>query len=308
MPRIQVCVYDNASGDETKSIVEKIAKEDSRLSYHCHFSPVSPVQNFQMGMNFVNTPFFSILADDDMLAPNFYETALESLTQCPQAAFCLGSTLDVSDKGKIISAEALHWEENKLYLPPVGLYQVIKHYFNWTGSLFRTDLVKKLTLDESVKPIDFDFVLRLSAQFPFVISKKTCAFFIHHKSSYSSSSGVKLVWPSWSKLVQNIESIESLSFSQKKHAKNLMQLRLRKTLLGIAVREIESKQFTQAKRTLKICLTQFPGDKKTRGLLYILSFSEHYRSISLVFGMSLKFYRAVKVMMVPKSSIDFLTL
>jgi len=33
---IQVCVYDNASGDETAEVVAGIANGDRRVKYYCH--------------------------------------------------------------------------------------------------------------------------------------------------------------------------------------------------------------------------------------------------------------------------------
>ena len=35
-PHFQICVYDNASGDETADVVAALAKEDSRVQYFCH--------------------------------------------------------------------------------------------------------------------------------------------------------------------------------------------------------------------------------------------------------------------------------
>ncbi|RKX41747.1 MAG: glycosyltransferase family 2 protein, partial [Thermotogae bacterium] len=35
-PHFQVCVYDNASGDETAEVVAEFAKKDPRVKYYCH--------------------------------------------------------------------------------------------------------------------------------------------------------------------------------------------------------------------------------------------------------------------------------
>ena len=35
-PHFQVCIYDNASGDDTAAVVAEIAKGDPRVKYHCH--------------------------------------------------------------------------------------------------------------------------------------------------------------------------------------------------------------------------------------------------------------------------------
>ncbi len=42
-PHFQVCVYDNASGDETALVVDEIAKADPRVKYYCHSENIGSV-------------------------------------------------------------------------------------------------------------------------------------------------------------------------------------------------------------------------------------------------------------------------
>lgn len=291
---IQVCVYDNASGDETKNRVEEIAKADARVKYYCHSHPIEAAHNFQFGLSAVETPFFSVLADDDLLAPDFYQTALSTLDQFPTASFFLGSTLDVKENGWIISANAMQWEAAKLYEPPHGLYNVIEKYFNWTGALFRQNVLKHAQIDSNIKPIDLDFILRLASQLPFVISKKPCALFIHHKKSYSGTCGHKLVWPSWLKMIQNIESIQDLSESQKSHAKKLMFLKLQHSFFSIAISLISAKQFEQANTTLTLFLNEFPHHRGGKVLYFILPLMKRNRLLFFFFKAALHSYRMLR--------------
>jgi glycosyltransferase involved in cell wall biosynthesis len=294
MSEIQVCVYDNASGDETAKVVEEIAKIDPRLKYYCHSHPIDPADNFQFGIASVKTPFFSLLADDDLLAPNFYEIAVSAMNRFPDCSFFLGSTLDVKANGKVVSANALQWEETKIYEPPFGLYHAIGNYFNWTGALFRQQVLKQVRIDSTVKPIDLDFILRLAAQFRFVVSKQPCALFVHYKKSYSSYCGIKLVWPSWLKIVENIESVESLTLSQKKDAKELLFLKLQQNLFSIAIGLTSTKQFQQASQALAVFLNEFPGHRGSKILSLILPYIERYSGIYWIFHLALGLYRIAK--------------
>jgi|GEM_PF-4090006 len=70
-PHFQVCVYDNASGDETASVVAELSKEDPRVKYHCHAENIGATENFIYGMEHVEIPFFTLLSDDDLIFPNF---------------------------------------------------------------------------------------------------------------------------------------------------------------------------------------------------------------------------------------------
>lgn len=58
-PHFQVCVYDNASGDDTASVVTEMAKADPRIKYFCHKENIGAFNNFQFGLKRVETPFFS---------------------------------------------------------------------------------------------------------------------------------------------------------------------------------------------------------------------------------------------------------
>ncbi len=295
MPLIQVCIYDNASQDETANTVETIAKKDRRVKYHRHPNQIDAAANFQFGIKAVNTPFFSLLADDDLLMPDFYETALAKLKAFPSAQFFLGSTIDVKENGDIVSANALRWEE-KCYDPPFGLYHAIKNYFNWTGALFRKEVRQNVTIDPSLKPIDLDFVLRLAAQSPFVVSKKPCALFFHHPHSYSIKAGSKLVWPSWPKIVQNLEAIQTLSEREKKRSKEFMQTMLQKMFVRISLGQIVAKEFEEARKTLALFKEQFPQNPKGKMLHSLLNYAQKQNAIHWLFQCAFRLLQAFKTL------------
>ena len=96
-PRFQVCVYDNASEDETKEVVAKLMKEDPRVKYFCHSSNIGVGPNFNYGLSRIETQYFSILSDDDVLIPNFFESALEKLAHYPNAMLVAGLCLIVDN-------------------------------------------------------------------------------------------------------------------------------------------------------------------------------------------------------------------
>ena len=139
--------------------------------------------------------------------PSFYETALRSFERFPAAQFFLGSTLDISTQGRLISAAAQHWPDKEFYSPEEGVLLTIAHYFNWTGAVYRKEAVQKHRLDPRVEAIDYDWILRLSALYPFTLSKKPCASFVHHEGSYSNQCGLKLLWPSFSYSSQTLHKL-----------------------------------------------------------------------------------------------------
>ncbi len=290
-PNIQVCVYDNCSNDQTQYVVEEIARNDSRLKYYCHPTPLEAAENFRFGISSVKTPFFSVLADDDLLAPNFYETALTTFDCYPKAQFFLGSTIDCSPTGKIISAAALKWTK-EYYEPPLGIVEVIQKYFNWTGALFRKSVLDRVQIDAAVKPIDYDFVLRLAARFPFAISKKPCALFMIHPASYSSMSGLKLFWPSWLKISQNVQEALDPFPSVQLQVKTILQNKLKKNLFRLTINLVSQKKFEAAAKVIEVSRNQFGDDKRLSFLVWFFRRNSYTTGILLAF---LKIYRKRQV-------------
>lgn len=201
---LSILVCDSASADETESIMNEMMQKDPRISYHRFSSRVTATQNFQFGMEQVKTPFFSFLADDDLLLPSFYETALSLLKKYPQAEFFLGSTIDAFLNGTPISAAAQNWPDQEFFLPQEGLPHAIQNYFNWTGSLFRTKTAQAHSINPQVIPGDYDFILNLAARYPFTFSSSPCALFTHHSGSFSNHCGLQLIYPSFLSIADSI--------------------------------------------------------------------------------------------------------
>lgn len=250
---LQVFVCDNNSHDDTCEVVGELRQKDSRVHYFCHTKTIPAAENFQFGISQVNTPFFSVLSDDDVLLPDFYQTGMDLLTQHKNAMFFWGSTIDANGKGKVLGANALNWKE-EYYTPPRATFNVIQNYFNWTGAIFRKEVSSIVQIDPEVKPIDFDFMAKLSAQVSFVVSHKPCALFISHQQSYSANSGLKLIWPSWLKIMQNL-----------KIAPNKVQVQMKDKLKSLLIKNMIfaclNKQFEETEKTLKILQTEFPDAK-----------------------------------------------
>ena len=236
-PHLQVCVYDNASGDETASVVAELAQEDPRIKYHCHPSNINASPNFEYGMKQVDTPYFSFLADDDILLPEFYETALAGFKEYPEAAFSAGGVIDMTHKGQLLAISKTTPQEREIRVPPQGLFDMISDYINWTGILFRKEVISAIGgLDHSIKPIDLDFVLKAAARFSYVVSQKPYAIFVHHPASYSGNCGLKLIWPSWLKIIENIK--KEVSNAHQETVELLLKSKMRDLLTYSAIQGV----------------------------------------------------------------------
>jgi glycosyltransferase involved in cell wall biosynthesis len=200
-PHVRVCVYDNASGDETRNVVSEISVKDSRVSYFCHKHNIGSYANFNYGMKAVETPFFSLLSDDDVLAPAFYETAINALKSFPDAMFAVMATMVIDSAGQILSAP-IPIQEMRRYSAGEGVEGMIRVAIpnTWTGIVFKREVPFQIGyIDKSAGPFaDGGFVWHAAARFPFVVAPGLAAVLMSHVESTSGTiEPINKEWPVW---------------------------------------------------------------------------------------------------------------
>jgi glycosyltransferase involved in cell wall biosynthesis len=223
-PHIKVCIYDNASGDETATVVREFAETDPRVEYHCHKGNIGGFRNFVYGMKEVKTPFFSCLSDDDVLLPDFLRKALEGFDRHPAAVFSSLATIHIDDTGTIWSVPLLAWHEG-LYTPPQGLLAMLKYrHPDWTAILFRREVMDKVGgLDEETgAPSDLDYELRIAARWPIVISKEPGALLVSHSNARTNMEPLEALWPAWQKMIRNLSEDKRIPYDVRSYAKESM--------------------------------------------------------------------------------------
>lgn len=210
---LRVSVYDNASGDETGAVVAALAAGDSRLRYHCHAENIGGAANFNHGLCQVDTPFFSILSDDDYLLPGFYRRALDGLAAHPCAMFWAGLVLNVDMDGRIWDARVDRWQREGLFVPPEGFLPMTGGMAPaWTGILFRREVLglEGLPDPKTRGPSDLEYCLRLAARFPYTLEKYPSAVFSLNNSSFSATQPMSAFWPGWRRMMRKFKVDERL--------------------------------------------------------------------------------------------------
>ena len=236
-PDFQVCVYDNASWDETADVVAEIAKKDARVKYHCHTENIGAIKNFIYGMDRVETPLFTLLSDDDLILPNFFEIGLAALEKAPEAIFFAGATIRADFEGNIWSIPLDSWRDG-VYYPPEGLLEMLKKgHPEWTGIIFRKEVLSKDGIDVMTGVVsDLDFELRIAAKHIIVISKTPCAIFVGRPIQKIPRFKVSFIYSGWLKMIENISSIEELSNEVRKEASQLLMGRLHERVFMAGIR------------------------------------------------------------------------
>ncbi len=220
-----MCVYDNASGDETAQIVADISKADDRVTYFCHSENIGMFENHKFGLDRVDTEYYSFLPDDDVLFPDFFQTVISGFIQHPDALISIADVVHLSPGGNIIRTSLESWLPG-FYPPPTGLIAIAEHgHIEFSGVLFKyetTDLVGPWDIEVGTAN-DLDFSMRIAAHYPLIVSKKPGAIFNQYNRTPHSFSESRV---GFSKVISNITTADSIS----NKSKNLIENRLRAKL------------------------------------------------------------------------------
>jgi glycosyltransferase involved in cell wall biosynthesis len=186
-PHFQICIYDNASNDDTAEVVDALTRLDSRIRYYCHPENIGPQDNFIFGLSRVDTPFFNLLSDDDFLLPEFFAHATSALQRNEHSSFFLGGVLSADPEGRVIGFPRFGHEREQTCSPPRLFHLLAPNTRTWTSIVFRRTLLE--TLDglrrETSYAVDTDFILRSAVRFQAVLSDTPYAVFTLHPASSS---------------------------------------------------------------------------------------------------------------------------
>ena len=279
-PHFQVCVFDNASGDETADVVAQLAQQDKRVNYYCHPENVGAFKNFQYGLEQVSTPFFSFLSDDDMLLPDFYQIAMAGFTEHPEAIFSSAATMYMDLNGNYLGIQESKWQPG-FYQPPEGLFAMLQYnHPTWTGILFRQE-VKTLVggLDEETGPFsDMDFELRIAARFPFVVSTEPGAILSKHSESFSQSNAIHInnFWPYIERMCHNIIRGERLDLETRQRAETILRQYSTNYLFRIGIAALLHKNFQDSYQTAHILRTHYNISAKAWVLSAITGICQYF--------------------------------
>lgn len=260
--RIKICVYDNASGDETESVVKEFMQADERIKYHCQKENIGFLNNFNYGLKEVETRFFSLLSDDDIILPDFYEKALKGFELFPRAMFiCMGAVS--FDENLNIVSDTTFVDELKFYKVGEGFNGIISGKIpgTWTAILFRKEIRDDIGLISSMAgpPVDIGYVAHSAARFPFVVMPGIGAMLASHPNSQSVLIGpVNREWLGWyNAMADNIYKDSKIKRDIRLNAKKLFyNHHIKRNGLGHISRGLKEENFDYSRKaaiTLKEC-------------------------------------------------------
>ncbi|MDQ5984348.1 MAG: hypothetical protein CSYNP_00041 [Syntrophus sp. SKADARSKE-3] len=181
---IQICVHDNASQDETESVVRDYARLDKRVFYFRNPVNIGPVRNMIQGVNAVETPYYSLLNDDDFLLPGFYEHAIGGFNRHPDAWISCAKTMTLNVIDGQFELRNRDWAAG-FYRPSIEiLNKMYSSHFVPTSVLFRRDVRDHLGAFEA-SGSDSLYLTIASAILPFVVVDYYGGAVTLHRQAYS---------------------------------------------------------------------------------------------------------------------------
>ena len=183
----QLLVIDNASTDGTRFLCDFFSKKDSRFRYIRNEANIGAIGNFRKCFDSVDSPFFSIMSDDDILLPNFLEEALGRLEEDNSLDFIIGDTLQLDANYNLEAVPRCDGIFEKYATSPKVFPPNVP--FTWTSMLFKSEVARLFLNADMSYEIGFDirFLSMAMAVHNFGYYSAPWACFVNHKLSYSKN-------------------------------------------------------------------------------------------------------------------------
>jgi glycosyltransferase involved in cell wall biosynthesis len=276
---LQVCVYDNASGDDTASIVAEFIHKDQRVKYFCHAENIGAVPNFIYAMQQVNTPYFSFLSDDDVLLPNFYQDAMAGFARYPDVIFSAGDVIGVSEVGEGYAggAQFLTWQRTGYFTPPEALYEMLRTQspIGLTGVLLKKEVLTEFgVFDPNLLLGDHDMLMRLTARFPVVLNSEPYALFTLQATSNSRIFSSGLVFTDYPRLVSNMRNDTRIPLEIREQAAETLQSYYKSVTFRSTINAIVNNKLSDAKKMADFLVSQYGANNKSLLLKVLLGLAK----------------------------------
>jgi len=184
---IEIIILDNASDDETQTIVNEIAESDPHLTYIRHTHNIGMMKNFNSISKLVTSPFFCVLTDDDIYEKDFLSTALHLCCLNP-TSFAAILNAPTRKDGLIIGSQLSTWKEG--FYPPGA---ALNYCINWkhpilTNCVFRKEISDIFYFEPTLGgTADVYFFVQLFCNYPTAVSKKVMGYYDIHESNVTTN-------------------------------------------------------------------------------------------------------------------------
>jgi glycosyltransferase involved in cell wall biosynthesis len=113
----RVLIIDDASSDDSVSVAQKLAQEDSRVSLIAHPANKGHIETYNEGIAWASADYFLLLSADDLLVPGALQRATEVMDENPDVVLAYGECIawfDTLPAPAIAAAERDSWTRHDL--------------------------------------------------------------------------------------------------------------------------------------------------------------------------------------------------
>lgn len=157
----ELIVVDDASNDNTSSIVKGFSENDSRIKLYVNDFNLGDYPNRNRAASYANGRYLKYVDSDDTIYPEAIENMVKEMEQYPSAEWGLGSLVHEITEPLCLSYQAVyefHYFNKPIFFAPPGLAIISKKAFDAVGGFSIQRMVS-----------DFDMWHKLSAYSPVVL-------------------------------------------------------------------------------------------------------------------------------------------
>jgi hypothetical protein len=265
---LRVCVFDNASDEETAAAVADLAREDERIRYVRHEKNIGMTANFAYGMRRVETPFFAMLSDDDYYYPTFFEAAMEKFARYPDAALSAATTVIRYANGQMQIGDAV----DGYFLPPDGCLLWTKGKGPAvTSMVFRKAVIDRVGVaDERIFHWDLDYLWRVASRFPVATSSQPGLIFTIHTGQSTRVTAMETALQSYEAIKERVRGTPEISPPVRDEMERFLRAWFSQSVLYSGMCAIRDGDYARSRRAAGILRTHF-GQEGRAAILRLVS-------------------------------------
>lgn len=191
-PSIQIIIVDDASTDNSRNVIDEIARQNSQIEYLPLGKNIGNCAAFNRGLRLAKGKFVVDFATDDVMLPNRIARQVETFQQLDQSWGVVFSDAEYVDQnGKHLYQYYPYLRKKRIidHVPTGDVFEaLIKRYFiSGPTMLVRREVFDYLEgYDESLAYEDFDFWIRSSRKFKYAFIDEVLTKVRKHSGSLST--------------------------------------------------------------------------------------------------------------------------
>lgn len=183
----RLLILNNASPDDTEDVIAQAKREDSRIDSITHPINIGGIGNFQAGLTHIDTEFFVLLSDDDLILPEQLERGVDALGREPDAISYISGCIHVADDQFVEHHSTADWETRCYARGEIVARMVKQGIFNWTSIVYRRAAAPIIQTYMTVASGDSVAQLRMAQDHAIYIDSRPGGVFFKHGSGWSQN-------------------------------------------------------------------------------------------------------------------------